>query len=150
MPRRSFFLIYIYLTFTSQSRLQELAHRQGFNPKVFYTDTFPHLKETLEGIFMCMGRLGIFHYLKRVTKTMDLSHPQYHEARVELSECVFEYDAGDIQLVKRVLEADTMSAKVFDILYIQPFVSALIHLFWAETIQWFRQGGHRKEDPAMV
>ena len=49
-----------------------LFRREDFRPKVMYADTWPHLKnfwKLLYGPTVC-GRLGLFHFMQRIIKTM--------------------------------------------------------------------------------
>ncbi len=54
---------------------QQLMKRPGFNPKAMYSDTWPSKDDFWNE--MCPGvegRLGLFHYQKRIISTMRKDH----------------------------------------------------------------------------
>ena len=61
----------------------QLSKRKNFNPTAMYSDTWPHKKDYWEELFPgkdLKGRLGLFHYLQRITKTLRKGHIDYFHA----------------------------------------------------------------------
>jgi hypothetical protein len=55
---------------------EQLARRKLFRPKVMYANTWPHLDKYWEMVFgpHLVGRLGLFHFMQRIVKTLRESH----------------------------------------------------------------------------
>ena len=48
-----------------------LAHREGFAPKVHFTDTWPDDADLWSALLpYTRGRLGVFHFMQRITNTL--------------------------------------------------------------------------------
>ena len=90
---------------------EQLARRTGFNPKATYSDTWPHKKEFWDCLFGAKmeGRLGLFHFLKRMTSTMRQNHVDHQCALFDLLECVYTYHEEDLDKLIKVLKNGTMS-----------------------------------------
>jgi hypothetical protein len=59
--------------------VKELIHREGFDPKTLYADTWPAGKDAIEALMPDVkGRLGIFHWMKRISDTL---RPVRHKTR---------------------------------------------------------------------
>ena len=95
----------------------QLAKRPGFRPSIMYSDTFPHKKGYWEELLgkgkegnNVQGRLGLFHFIRRITKTMRPSHIDYGDAMRDLLDCLYEYDDGDFGRLVTALKNGEMSA----------------------------------------
>jgi hypothetical protein len=88
---------------TSVDRISHLCEqivrrRENFETKVIYTDTWPHNDEFWKEIFgFCViGRLGLFHCMKRITDTLNPHCLYYWEALWDLKTCFYQYNADDM------------------------------------------------------
>jgi hypothetical protein len=78
---------------------QVVRRRDNFQPKVIYTDTWPHNNEfwtTIFGIFV-VGRLGLFHCMKRIVDTLNPRCCYYWKALWDLKMCFYQYRASDME-----------------------------------------------------
>ena len=71
---------------------KQLLKRPGFNPKAMCSDTWPHKDDywdlTCPGI---MGRLGLFHFEKRIISTLRKNHIDSNEAVTDLLAALHSY-----------------------------------------------------------
>jgi len=106
-----------------------LAHRRNFAPKVHFTDTWP-VDEGLWYTLMpfTLGRLDIFHFMKRISSTLRATHERYGAALFALSCCIFQYNEDDIANVKRALRDGTLNGKKHSNADIDELVKS--GLFW--------------------
>ena len=74
-----------------------LARRPDFRPKVYYSDIFPHGKKFWDLLFgpSLKGRLGLFHYMQRIVKTLRDSHIDYGAALRDLRAAIYTYHPDD-------------------------------------------------------
>ena len=92
---------------------EQLARRESFKPKALYSDTWP----CLEGYWALIlgeetaskGRLGLFHFMQRITKTMRPRHIDFPRALRELKMKLYEYNDEDMNNVIEALKAGTLS-----------------------------------------
>ena len=83
-----------------------LARRPYFKPKALYSDTWPHGKEFWEMIFgNVQGRLGLFHFMQRITKTLRQGHIDYHRALRDLSDAVYHWEPNSYAALISALKA---------------------------------------------
>jgi hypothetical protein len=88
--------------------LEQFASRPNVDPKIHVTDDWPSNADLIESIFNergsanLKGRLGLFHFIQRLTKTLNENHPDCRKAMAALSRCVYREDEGDVE---KVLEA---------------------------------------------
>lgn len=77
---------------------EQLVRRQGFKPKVLYSDIWPNGKKFWSMLMGddIKGRLGLFHFLQRIIRTLRDNHSLYHEALRELKKAVYRYDDQDL------------------------------------------------------
>lgn len=85
---------------------ESLARREHFNPKVMYSDTWPNGEDFWELLFGSglKGRLGLFHFVKRIISTLRPSHPDYRRAISALRKCIYRYEATNEANVIRALK----------------------------------------------
>ena len=76
---------------------QMVRKREGFKPKIIYTDTWPHNDEFWAMLFgaYIVGRLGLFHLIKRIVDTLNNRCDFYWKALVSLKSCLYSYDTND-------------------------------------------------------
>ena len=89
---------------------QHLMRRPNFNPKVMYSDTWPHMSAYWN--FVCPeveGRLGLFHYEKRIISTLKKKHVDYLQAITDLLGCLYAYHPPDYEKLLSALKNGTLS-----------------------------------------
>ena len=92
---------------------EELAHREGWHPMVHYTDTWPSQKKMWACLWIeCIGRLGVFHWMKRMADHMRKHHEKFGLCMRELSCTVFSFDEDTVNAVERALADGTLNGKV--------------------------------------
>jgi hypothetical protein len=76
---------------------QQVRHRKHFRPNLIYTDTWPHNDELWAMLFGLglLGRLGLFHLMKRVVDTLNPRYSLYWKAMVDLKACIYKYNSKD-------------------------------------------------------
>jgi len=92
--------------------VEELLHRPGWKPSRNFTDTFPNDKDFWDFIWpFCEGRLGIFHWMKRIFSTLHHTHKDYHRAQAALSACIYKMNSQDVSNVKAAVKAGLLGIK---------------------------------------
>lgn len=88
-----------------------LARRQHFKPKVMYADTWPNKSDFWALLFgnMCIGRLGMFHFLNRIIKTLREHHMSYSQSIRDLRMAIYKYNDDDYLRLEYHLKNGTMS-----------------------------------------
>jgi len=87
-----------------------VSNRGNFKPKVIATDTWPAKLEFWFKIFgNIVGMLGIFHFIKRITETLRVSHSYFYRALRDLKDCIYQYDSADFGNLIQVLKNGLMS-----------------------------------------
>ena len=85
--------------------------RANFKPSVIYNDTCPNLTSFFQMIFG-VGvaiRLGLFHLIQRIFKTLDTRSGLFWNCLVELQQCIYEYDETDLAGVIDALKQGNLS-----------------------------------------
>ena len=74
-----------------------LTRREAFKPKAMYSDTWPCKSDFWALLFKATieGRLGLFHYIQRLTKTMKKNHIDHLLAVHLLLNCIYHYNVED-------------------------------------------------------
>ena len=94
--------------FSHAARL--LINRPHFNPQSMCSDTWPHKKEYWESLIPGLkGRLGLFHYEKRILTSLRKKHVDYHDAISDLLEALYEYESSDYEKLLAALWNGTLS-----------------------------------------
>ena len=89
----------------------QLSRRDKFNPRVMYSDTWPNKDDFWYGFFPGIeGRLGLFHFEKRITATLRKKHVDFHDALSGLLNCLYSYHADDYELLLSSLKDGSLSA----------------------------------------
>mgnify|MGYP000487924106 CR=1 FL=1 len=94
-----------------------LTRRNTFTPSAMYSDTWPVKKDFWELLFhkkTLTGRLGLFHYVQRITRTMKKKHPDHFVATNGLLQCIYQHNDGDYENLLRALKGGTLSKKHTD------------------------------------
>jgi hypothetical protein len=84
---------------------EQFSQRPNVKPKVHVSDICPKGIKLWQKLFAGVTcRLGWFHFLQRMTKTLRIEHHSYRLAIAILQECVYWFDVGDLVHVKHCLE----------------------------------------------
>lgn len=88
-----------------------LSRRANFNPTAMYTDTWPCKSLYWDLLFgrSLIGRLGLFHFLQRIVKTLRKKHIDYFRAINLLLDSVYFYNQLDYEDLLRVLKDGSYS-----------------------------------------
>ena len=90
--------------------VRQVSRRGNFKPKVIATDTWPAKLEFWYSLFgNIVGMLGIFHFIKRITDTLRISHSHFFQALYDLKDCIYQYESADYGRLIDVLKKGTMS-----------------------------------------
>ena len=89
-----------------------LMSRECFTPTVMYSDTWPHKIDYWNKLVKggIEGRLGLFHYEKRMLRTLRKKHIDYHEAVGSLLAAIYSYDSADYEKLLSALKDGSLSA----------------------------------------
>ena len=89
---------------------EQLKRRKGFDPILMYADTWPNKEEFWSLIFgpRLEGRLGLYHFMHRILKTLRNHHMDYSEAVKDLSAAIYQYDEGCYADLIKVLRNGTL------------------------------------------
>jgi hypothetical protein len=84
---------------------EQFSRRPNVKPKVHVSDICPKGIKLWQRLFAGVTcRLGWFHFLQRITKTLRIEHHSYRVAIATLQECVYCFDGTDLALVVHCLE----------------------------------------------
>ena len=88
-----------------------LVKRPWFNPKIMYSDTWPCKKEYWEDLLGedFEGRLGLFHYEKRIIKTLRKKHVDYFASVTALLDALYTYCANDYERLITALKDGSLA-----------------------------------------
>ena len=90
---------------------EQVLRRTGFCPKAMYSDTWPCGKDFwLLLVDDLEGRLGLFHFIQRITKTLRQRHIDFGIAMKELLDAIYEYHPEDLEKLVGSLKNGTMSS----------------------------------------
>jgi hypothetical protein len=90
--------------------VRQVLSRPNFLPRGLWTDTWPKGKVYWEAMLgeTIHGRLGLFHFIKRIVDTLQPNHDEFWTALVSLKECVYQYKPEDYQALIETLKSQTM------------------------------------------
>jgi hypothetical protein len=93
---------------------EQLLRRPNVNPKVHLSDTYPSLERLWKVVFGAqLGcRLGLWHVLNRIYRTLQKSHVDFGPAVMALQECVSYDDTGTKNNAELALRKGTLRSKV--------------------------------------
>ncbi|CAB9503917.1 unknown protein [Seminavis robusta] len=90
---------------------KQLTEREGFNPKAMYSDTWPNKQDFWHRLFPGLeGRLGLFHFEKRIISTLRKNHIDHGKAVSGLLSCLYSYVPEDYEKVLKALRNGSLSA----------------------------------------
>ena len=88
----------------------QLSKRRSFAPKAMYSDTWPHKKDYWEAVFPGIeGRLGLFHFEKRILSTLRKGHIDHMDAVTDLLAALYSYNNDDYEKLLAALQNGTLS-----------------------------------------
>jgi len=89
----------------------QLMRRHNFNPKVMYSDTWPNKNLFWSNICPDVeGRLGLFHFEKRIISTLRKKHIDCYDAITDLLNSLYVYHAPDYERLLAALKEGTLSS----------------------------------------
>jgi len=90
----------------------QLSKRPSFNPTAMCSDTWPCKSDYWSLVIgrHVKGRLGLFHFIQRIMKTLRKKHVDYFEAINALLDAVYYYNQEDYEALLRALKNGTMSS----------------------------------------
>ncbi|KAG7357606.1 hypothetical protein IV203_002294 [Nitzschia inconspicua] len=92
---------------------EQLSRRLHFQPAAMYADTWPH-KSTFWPILFgkdMQGRLGLFHFIQRITRTLRKNHIDYNLAINKLLQSVYPYHSEDYEQLLAALKDGSMTGE---------------------------------------
>jgi hypothetical protein len=90
----------------------QLSKRPSFTPKAMYSDTWPNKSSFWESVLPGIeGRLGLFHYEKRIISTLRKKHIDYFDALTDLLLALYSYEASDYEKLLTALKDGSLSGK---------------------------------------
>ena len=94
---------------------EQFARRQNVRPQQISTDTWPCNESFYKLIFgdHITGRLGLWHYINRITRTLRSSHSDYYQSIKELQACVYQVLPEDEEKLMKALKSGEMGNKVY-------------------------------------
>jgi len=88
-----------------------LSKRRGFKPLATYSDTWPAKSEFWSQLFdVIKGRLGLFHCIQRITRTLKKNHVDHYKAVIGLLNCIYHYNAEDHEKLLKALKEETLGS----------------------------------------
>jgi len=89
-----------------------LARRPHFTPTAMHSDTWPSKNQFWDLLFKSLeGRLGLFHYIQRITRTLKKRHTDHYLAISRLKKCIYQHQPDDYNNLLRALKEGTLSVK---------------------------------------
>jgi hypothetical protein len=94
----------------------QLSKRSNFKPSAMYSDTWPAKSDYWDLLFPTglQGRLGLFHFIQRITRTLRKTHPDHFLAVNSLLNCIYRYEQGDYDRLLKALREGTLSETYSD------------------------------------
>ena len=89
---------------------QQMMKRPTFNPKAMYSDAWPSKNDFWECLCPGIeGRLGLFHYEKRIVSTLRKKHIDSCDAITDLLSCLHVYHPDDFEKLLAALKDGSLS-----------------------------------------
>jgi hypothetical protein len=91
----------------------QMSKRQGFKPRAMYSDTWPCKADYWTLIIgnNIQGRLGLFHFIQRILRTLRKRHIDYFNAMTSLLNAVYSYNKSDYEALLQALKEGSLSNK---------------------------------------
>jgi hypothetical protein len=104
----------------TSTKTQEYAHaaeqliaRTAFAPAAMYSDTWPAKDDFwIELLGEDIGRLGLFHFLRRILKTLRQNHKHFHRALTDLLFAIYTFYPDDYEKLLTALKNGTLNGKL--------------------------------------
>jgi len=92
--------------------VRSLSRREGFKPKVMCSDTWPNEEGFWKRIFGSdfEGRLGLFHFERRMLSTLRKKHADFLDAVTDLLSALCEFESTDYENLLIALKNGTLSS----------------------------------------
>ena len=93
-----------------------LTRRPTFRPSIMCSNTWPSKSDFWDAISdnSLQGRLGLFHYVQRITRTLKKKHIDHFQAITGLLHCIYTNNDNDHKNLLRALKEGTLSGKYTD------------------------------------
>jgi len=91
---------------------KQLSLRPNFKPSAMYSDTWPIKSSFWDGMFdgrTIQGRLGLFHCIQRITRTLKKTHSDYFSAVNGLLHSIYRYNEQDYEKLLLALKNGSLS-----------------------------------------
>ena len=89
-----------------------LQNRCGFEPTATYSDTWPCKESHWSSLWPeIKGRLGLFHYEKRILRTIRKNHINFHAAVTDLMDAIYQFESTDYERLLVALKEGTIGGK---------------------------------------
>ncbi|KAG7367320.1 hypothetical protein IV203_029991 [Nitzschia inconspicua] len=94
---------------------EHVSRRPHFKPAAMYSDTWPHKSSFWPVLFGedIQGRLGLFHFIQRITRTLRKNYVDYALASRKLLKSVYSYHPKDYEDLLAALKAGRLGRKKF-------------------------------------
>jgi len=90
-----------------------LQKRPTFAPIGTYSDTWPCKDTYWKSLWpMIKGRLGLFHYEKRILRTLQKNHIDFISAKNDLLDAIYEFESSDYEKVLVALKDGSLGKKL--------------------------------------
>jgi hypothetical protein len=88
-----------------------LSKREDFSPRAMYSDTWPCKADYWSDLLgeNIKGRLGLFHFIQRITRTLRKKHIDYHRSINSLLNAVYFYNEEDYEALICALKDGSLS-----------------------------------------
>jgi hypothetical protein len=95
--------------------LEQVIRRPNFATRVHYLDTYPNKWSFYQLLFgeEVKGRLGLFHFLNRIIRTLRDRHIDFNQAILDLTECIYMLEPNDVFKVERALQSGTLNGRKY-------------------------------------
>jgi len=89
----------------------QLVRREAFKPAAMHSDTWPSKSDFWDLLFQkkLQGRLGLFHFIQRITRTLKKNHTDHFVAINALLTCIYQYNEQDYENLLRTLKEGSLS-----------------------------------------
>jgi len=93
-----------------------LTRRESFKPTVMCSNTWPAKSDFWDAIStnMLQGRLGLFHYVQQITRTLKKNHIDHFHLVTSLLNCIYTCNNEDHDNLLRALKEGSLSTKYTD------------------------------------
>jgi len=92
-----------------------LTRRVDFKPLAMCSDAWPAKSDFWDLTFRGLqGRLGLFHYIQRITRTLKKNHIDHFRSVNGLLNCIYHYNDDDHENLLKALKEGTLSTKCTD------------------------------------